>query len=166
MGVDLQISLSCESPGWDGAGLYDVVDGVIRAVLDDLDITAETVELSVTLTDDESIRILNRDYRGKDKPTNVLSFAMQEGEGPEDVPGMPLLLGDLVLAHGTIVREAAEQDKAFDDHFRHLLVHGALHLLGYDHEDDAEAEEMEALEIEILSRMGIENPYKNEISMA
>lgn len=106
-------------------------------------------EVSVLLTSDDEVQILNRDYRDKDKPTNVLSF-------PQDEPSM---LGDIVMALETIEREAAEQDKPLEDHVRHLLVHGALHLLGYDHIEDEQAEEMEALEVEILAQMNIKNPY-------
>lgn len=108
------------------------------------------VEVSIVLTDDAHIQALNRDYRGKDKPTNVLSF-------PQDEPS---LLGDVIIAYETIAREAEEQNKSFSDHFTHMLVHGTLHLLGYDHEAEAEAEEMEALEVAILSDIGVKNPYE------
>ncbi|MBO6837309.1 MAG: rRNA maturation RNase YbeY [Alphaproteobacteria bacterium] len=113
------------------------------------------LELSVALADDATVRELNRDYRGQDKPTNVLSF--EAGDDP--MPGQPLILGDVVLARETCAREALEADKSFDDHLTHLTVHGVLHLLGYDHIEMDEAEEMEALEVEILAEMGIENPY-------
>lgn len=108
-------------------------------------------ELSLTFVDDAFIQKLNRDYRGKDKPTNVLSF-------PQDEDG---LLGDVVLAFETMAREAGEQDKSLADHTRHLIVHGTLHLLGHDHEIDAEAEEMEKLEISILEKLGVKNPYED-----
>lgn len=113
------------------------------------------LELSVALADDGKVRELNRDYRGQDKPTNVLSF--EAGEDP--MPGQPRILGDVVLARETCAREAVEGDKSFNDHLTHLTVHGVLHLLGYDHIDSDEAEEMEALEVEILAEMGIGNPY-------
>jgi probable rRNA maturation factor len=111
---------------------------------------SDDTEVSIVLTDDTNIQTLNRDYRGKDKPTNVLSFPQ------DDAPGM---LGDIVLAHETILREAEEQDKDFDSHLKHLVVHGCLHLLGYDHENDEDAEEMEALEVAILQKIGVKNPY-------
>lgn len=110
------------------------------------------------LTDDKRMRQLNRAYRGKDKPTNVLSFAALDGEKPK--PGAPWLLGDIVLASGVIAREARQQAKKLDHHLSHMAVHGMLHLLGYDHDDDADAEIMEALEIAALAGMGIANPYE------
>ena len=106
--------------------------------------------LTVVLSDDEEVQSLNRDYRAKDKPTNVLSF-------PDGEHGH---LGDIILAYETIAREAVEQGKDFNNHMAHLVVHGVLHLLGYDHElGEGEAEDMEAREIAILHRLGIENPY-------
>lgn len=107
-----------------------------------------TAELSILFTDDAAMRRLNAAWRGKDKPTNVLSF-------PQTGP----LLGDIVLAAETIAREARLADKPLEDHMAHLIIHGFLHLLGYDHEVESQAEEMEALERAALSRMGIADPY-------
>lgn len=115
------------------------------------------VEVSVLLSDDVAIQALNRDWRGKDKPTNVLSFPASDNDGP--VTGAPEMLGDIAVAFETTAREAAEQDKTFADHLSHLLVHGMLHLLGFDHETDMQADEMEPLEIEILAGLGIDSPY-------
>jgi len=115
-------------------------------------------EVSFMLTDDRRMRRLNRAYRGKDKPTNVLSFAALDGRKPK--PGAPWLLGDIVLASGVIAREAKQQAKRLEHHLSHMAVHGMLHLMGYDHEDDADAEIMEALEIAVLAEMGIANPYE------
>lgn len=115
-------------------------------------------EISFVLTDDKRMRALNRAYRGKDRPTNVLSFAALEGARPK--PGMPWLLGDVVLTSGVIAREAKAQRKSLQHHLSHLAVHGVLHLLGYDHEQDRDAEAMEALEIAALAGMGIANPYE------
>jgi probable rRNA maturation factor len=115
-------------------------------------------ELSVLLGDDAAIRALNRDWRGKDKATNVLSFPA----GAPQPAGAPLLLGDVALAYETIAREAGAQGKTLLDHTRHLLVHGVLHLLGHDHEKDDEAERMENLERTILARLGVADPYQEE----
>lgn len=122
-------------------------------------------ELSVVLANDAVVQALNRDYRGKDKPTNVLSFALTEGE---EMPGSgegPTALGDIVLALETIAREAAEQSKPLHDHTMHLVVHGVLHLLGWDHLEEAEAEEMEARETQILAGLGVSNPYSLPFSL-
>jgi len=121
---------------------------------------AEDAELCIVLADDAFVRMLNRTYRGKDQPTNVLSFPVETipvMAGPE--PLQSSLLGDVVLSRETIAREAAGQGKTFSDHLAHLIVHGVLHLLGHDHEEDAQAEEMEALERDILEDLGIADPY-------
>lgn len=143
------------------------------------------IEMSVILADDDTVQELNKNYRGKDKPTNVLSFALyadgggEEGddegfdgeEQDEDEPDdedveflspeapVPVILGDVILAFETVEREAREQRKAFADHLAHLVTHGVLHLLGYDHIEDSEAEQMERLETQILSGLGIADPY-------
>lgn len=110
--------------------------------------------ITVLLTNDAEVKALNAQYRGKNKPTNVLSFP--DGEKIDGV----LQLGDIAMAYETIAAEAAAQGKALKHHISHLAIHGTLHLLGHDHEEDAEAEAMEALEIAILARMGIANPYE------
>ncbi|ATJ81852.1 rRNA maturation RNase YbeY [Halomonas beimenensis] len=111
-------------------------------------------ELTVRFVDAEESRALNRDYRDKDKPTNVLSFPF------ECPPGVALpLLGDLVICHPVVLAEARDQDKTAVDHYAHMVIHGTLHLLGYDHLEDDEAEVMEALERDILAGLGIDDPY-------
>jgi probable rRNA maturation factor len=117
---------------------------------------AGVAELSVVLTDDAEQQELNRQWRGIDKPTNVLSFPQIEPFAP--VAG---LLGDIILARETLEREAAELGTSFTDHFTHLLVHGFLHLLGYDHVEEADALAMEALETQILQSLGIADPYSD-----
>ena len=129
----------------------------VSAVLRHLAID-EPLEISLVFTDDAEQRVLNRDWRGKDRPTNVLSFPNMDDDGPA-VPGLPRLLGDVVLARETVAREAGEQGKTLADHTTHLLVHGTLHLLGYDHETAADAAEMEALERDVLKGLGVADPY-------
>jgi probable rRNA maturation factor len=124
--------------------------------------SGRAVELSVRLTSDEDVRALNAHWRGKDKPTNVLSFAMSEQYELEqaDEDGPELMLGDIVLAKGVCEREAAEMEIPFERHATHLLVHGTLHLLGYDHGDDQDAADMEGREVRALARLGIDDPYR------
>ena len=120
-------------------------------------------EVSIRLTSDEEVRSLNRDYRQKDKPTNVLSFPMVQPDLLDTVDHNSddgeVLLGDIVLAHGVCVVEAAERDVSVEAHAQHLLVHGMLHLLGHDHMQDGEAESMEAIERDALSALGLHDPY-------
>jgi probable rRNA maturation factor len=126
-------------------------------------------EISVKLTDDKEIRKLNRDYRGKDKPTNVLSFATldaEENAQSSPVCALPYAIGDIVIAYETVKREAEAMNVPLRDHYTHLLVHGTLHLLGYDHEQEIDAKRMEKLEILILKGLGIENPYAHPNFMA
>ena len=111
-------------------------------------------ELTIRFVDDAESQALNRDYRGRDRPTNVLSFPF---ESPPEVE-LPLL-GDLVVCHPVVVREAAEQDKSLRAHYAHMVVHGTLHLLGHDHLQETEAEAMEALERELLASLGFADPY-------
>ncbi|MCG9543362.1 rRNA maturation RNase YbeY [Vibrio sp. Isolate33] len=114
----------------------------------------ENAELTVRIVDTEESHQLNHEYRGKDKPTNVLSFPF---EAP---PGIELdLLGDLIICRQVVEKEAVEQNKPLLAHWAHMVVHGSLHLLGYDHIEDDEAEEMESLETEIMQAMGFEDPY-------
>lgn len=129
---------------------------------------SEEAELCIVLADDAFVRKLNKAYRGKDKPTNVLSFpvsAMPVAAGGEPMwgaDGRMMLLGDVVLAVETIAHEAEDQGKDFAHHLSHLVVHGVLHLLGHDHEVNVEAEEMEALERDILEDLDIADPYAAE----
>jgi probable rRNA maturation factor len=115
-------------------------------------------EISLVLADDATVRALNKRWRGKDTATNVLSFA----SGDPPTPPHPTLLGDVVLAYETVAREAAEQGKDLADHLAHLVAHGVLHLLGFDHEKDREARRMEALERRVLAGLGVADPYARE----
>jgi probable rRNA maturation factor len=116
-------------------------------------------ELAVMLTDDAGIRTLNGNWRGIDKPTNVLSFPALQPTGPGGPEDAPRMLGDIAIAYQTTRREADDEQKPFDHHLSHLAVHGFLHLIGYDHENDADADAMESLETEILAQLGIPDPY-------
>ena len=142
------IEIEIEAEAWTGA-LPDaevVVERAAQAALG-----AVKGDIVVLLTDDAAMRELNGRFRDKDKPTNVLSFPAPENAFPH--------LGDIVLAYGVCATEAEAQSKTLADHVSHLVVHGVLHLLGRDHEDDAEAEEMEAEEREILAKIGVADPY-------
>ena len=145
------ITILTHDPRWKGLG--PTVKRAAEAALVQQRIKKAAV--TIVLSDDAEVQILNRDYRQKNKPTNVLSFP--NGEVDEGVRQ----LGDIILAYETIQREAAEQNKSVKDHLTHLTIHGVLHLLGYDHIEETEAETMEAIEIRILSRMGIANPYES-----
>lgn len=147
-----------EAGGWDGLPDAEALaQRAAEAAAGVADMADEDLEVTVMLTDDKSIRTLNRQWRGKDKPTNVLSFPAPEQPGLEG----PRHLGDIALAYETLVREAEEESKPLADHFAHLVVHGVLHLLGYDHETDEEADVMEALEVKALAGLGIADPYRD-----
>ncbi|OBQ67850.1 rRNA maturation RNase YbeY [Mesorhizobium erdmanii] len=152
----VDIDISVEAGDWpDEASLKRLVDRAADAAFTETGVTGRS-ELSVVFSDDAHIQTLNAGWRGKDKPTNVLSFPafpFVEG-GP-----LPPMLGDIVLAAETVSREAALEDKPVRNHITHLVIHGLLHLLGYDHETDTEAEEMEAIERAALARLAIPDPY-------
>ncbi|MGZ5872015.1 MAG: rRNA maturation RNase YbeY [Bradyrhizobium sp.] len=136
-----------------------VIQRAIATAAEFVDADVGETELAVMLTDDAGIRTLNRNWRGIDKPTNVLSFPALQPSGPRGPDDAPRMLGDIAIAYETTRREADEEQKPFDHHLSHLAVHGFLHLIGYDHEKDDEAEAMEALEREILSQLGVPDPY-------
>ena len=115
------------------------------------------VEISLVLADDAFVHQLNFQYRNKNQPTNVLSF--EEGNPPQK--GMLWLAGDIIVAYDTVLKEAKDQNKTFEAHFAHLLIHGALHLQGYDHLNDADAQKMESLEKKLMQKLGYQNPYKD-----
>jgi probable rRNA maturation factor len=137
-----------------------VVRRAIDAAAAAADADAAGAEVAVMLTDDAGIRDLNRDWRAIDKPTNVLSFPAPPTPGAGT--GAPRQLGDIAIAFETTRREATAEGKPFADHLSHLAVHGFLHLVGYDHETDADAETMEGLERDILARLGIPDPYASQ----
>jgi probable rRNA maturation factor len=151
-----------ESQDWQSLAEAAVIAALVRTPHGDLIESQVRVEVSIKLTDDDEVRTLNANYRGKDKPTNVLSFPMVQ---PDLLDGLDIgddgevLLGDIVLADGVCHAEAEERNVPLTTHATHLIVHGTLHLLGYDHIDDAEAEAMEAIEREALASLGITDPY-------
>lgn len=156
------IDIDVQDPQWASIpALEDLTRRVVEVTFEHVDtiddIGEAPSEISVVYVNDNLIQVLNREYRGKDKPTNVLSFAMLDGD---DVPkGEVIPLGDVVLAYETIHNEAISYKCPVEDHLTHLIVHGCLHLLGYDHIEDDDATVMELLEIKILQSMDIQNPY-------
>ncbi|OAN54594.1 rRNA maturation factor [Paramagnetospirillum marisnigri] len=164
MTTTIDIDVRLDSPQWQ-ARLPDAearCGRLAATALEAVDLPDGVVELSIVLADDEAVRALNKGWRGKDAPTNVLSFAALDEEDAPLVEGAPLLLGDVILAFETCAAEASDQGKSLEDHFSHLVIHGVLHLLGFDHEDEEEAIEMEALESALLASLGIADPYGDE----
>jgi len=162
----ITISVDVPAAGWRraipgiDATVREVATAALRAGAGDF-AAPEGIELSVVLADDAVVRALNRDYRGRDAPTNVLAFPQSDAPG-ELSPEGPVLLGDVVLALETVRREAVAQGKSAIDHASHLVVHGILHLLGFDHHVDADAADMERREIAILAGLGIADPYAGD----
>ncbi len=138
-----------------------VIQRAITAAAEFVDADIGEAELAVMLTDDDGIRTLNSNWRGIDKPTNVLSFPALPPSVPSGPDDAPRMLGDIAIAYQTTRQEADEEQKPFDHHLSHLAVHGFLHLIGYDHEQDDDAEDMETLEREILAQLGIPDPYSD-----
>ena len=164
--LDLDISVTC--PLWTeilpGAAALSEIAAAAAFRMAPINGSADPkAEVSIVLADDDFVRALNRDYRGRDESTNVLSFPASEpdDERAPPPPGAPRLLGDIVVAYQTTIGEAAGQGKTLGDHLCHLVVHGMLHLLGFDHQMPAPAEAMERLEIEILAGLDIANPYES-----
>jgi probable rRNA maturation factor len=153
--MTLEIDINIATSEWESLdGLEALTRDCVAASLAEAGARlVEGCEVSLTFCDDAEIRALNAQWRGKDKPTNVLSFPT-----PGKLSARPLL-GDIVIAYETVTREAAEQDKTIRAHTAHMVIHGFLHLIGYDHETAAEAEIMEGLERRIASRLGLRDPY-------
>lgn len=163
----LEIALSGEESWPEQTDWAGLTERAVRAAFaqtpyDELTSLDPCIEISIRLTDDAEVQTLNRDYRHKDAPTNVLSFPMVQPDLLEALSNSDdgeVLLGDIVMARETCTREAAEKGIAFAAHAAHLIVHGTLHLLGYDHMEEHEAEEMEEMEVRALAGIGIDNPY-------
>ncbi len=168
-GMGELVDIVIEDARWEAFGLQPLAERACAAALAGLGLAAEGFSIVVMGCDDARIAALNADFRGKPKPTNVLSWPSEEraaevyGDAPE-LPGAgdaddPEELGDIAIAYETCAREAEEQGKPMADHVTHLLVHGLLHCLGYDHEDEADAALMEAIEVRILASLGLSDPY-------
>ena len=169
--LEIDVTVSC--PAWIEAvpGVEEVCRAAARAACaanaGTLAVAAASAEASLVLADDEFVRALNRDYRNLDEATNVLAFAnatvagVAGGCGDDGAPGAPRILGDVVVAYETAVAEAAAEAKSLADHLCHLVVHGMLHLLGYDHQTAAEADRMERLEVQVLCGLGVASPYED-----
>jgi probable rRNA maturation factor len=165
----IEIDVSISDPAWEDScdDCEAIVTKAIEAVFQHSPVAKKLIaenilpEVSVVLANDDLVHTLNRDYRDKDKTTNILSFAMLDTDDGWQSPkhAGPCALGDLILAYETVKREAEEEKKTFNSHLTHLVIHGTLHLLGYDHIQDDDAEIMETLEIQILSGFNIGNPY-------
>jgi probable rRNA maturation factor len=164
MTLDIAIDADAEwdsSKDWATLARSAAMAAIAESAFPQLGQGERAIELSVRLASDGAVHALNAEWRGKDRPTNVLSFPMAEGDeldagahaGPE------LMLGDIILARGICAAEAADKGVALEDHAAHLMVHGTLHLLGYDHMDDDGAADMEAREVRALARLGIADPY-------
>ncbi len=164
--TQLDIQIAVEADGWQDE---DALDALASRVLGTAEtwlaakqgqpFPAQPTEVSLVFANDEMIREINSEWRNKDKPTNVLSFPAYPLT-PGKMPGP--MLGDIIIARETVEREAVELDKSFEDHLTHLMVHGFLHLFGYDHIETDDAEEMEALETRILAELGLSDPYAGQ----
>jgi probable rRNA maturation factor len=161
MPVPVQVDVQVAADLSDVPAESDIRDWLEKVVAHVGTGTQRSIEISVKIVDEIEGRALNKRYRDQDSATNVLSFPLSD-VGLNDLPAdLPLAVGDIVICGPVAAREAGDQGKKDSDHWAHLLVHGALHLLGYDHETDDQAREMEALEARILALGGVENPYKS-----
>ena len=162
----LDIALDAD-PEWDSSTDWDALArsaaaaAIAESAFPQLAQSVRPVELSIRLGSDAEVRALNAEWRNKDKPTNVLSFPMADTEELQSLHGPELMIGDIILAREVCAAEAADKAIPLPDHAAHLMVHGTLHLLGYDHHDDADAADMEAREVRALARLGIADPYED-----
>ena len=165
MMLDIDIDSDPEwdsSIGWESLVRSAAEAAIAESAFPQIASSARAVELSVRLAGNDEVQALNAQWRGKDKPTNVLSFPQLDANELERVgsAGPDVMLGDLILAREVCQSEAAEKAVPLQDHASHLVVHGTLHLLGYDHQDDQSAEDMESREVRALARLGIADPYE------
>ena len=167
----MMLEIAIDTDGeWDSSSRWDelaraaAAAAIAESAFPQLGNSDRTVELSIRLAGNAEVHALNSEWRGKDKPTNVLSFPMAEPEDLADANGVgpELMLGDIILARGVCAAEAEEKSIPLESHAAHLMVHGTLHLLGYDHMDESSAADMEAREVRALARMGIADPYEGD----
>ncbi|MDR0753373.1 MAG: rRNA maturation RNase YbeY [Holosporaceae bacterium] len=151
--MNLEISITYNS--WNEEEVRSVAAECAGVVFSEVELNKNNVEICLLFANDEEIRVLNKMYRGVDKPTNVLSFPMESPSNNDNY----YILGSIALAFETTKRESLEQKKSFQNHLKHLIVHSLLHLLGYNHANENEAEQMEMLEVAILKKINIKNPY-------
>lgn len=162
----VRVVVSVPDPAWlrDLPRAPALCRAATRAALGHLGKSVPKGEIGIVLAGDAFVRTLNRRHRGKNKPTNVLSFPGLDETAPRPPAAIPVLLGDVVLARGTVLREAIAGGKKPSHHLSHLVVHGVLHLFGYDHQDDTNARRMERLERKSLASLGIPDPYADRVS--
>jgi len=158
----ITVDISLQEPAWENLAniekiVYETAIKALELAILPKVAVGRDLEASLVLANDDLLNLLNNTYREQDKPTNILTFASLDSEEPV-IQGV-LTLGDVFLSYETLIKEAQEQGRFITDHVRHLVVHGILHLLGYDHIDDDDATDMETLEIRILETLGVQNPY-------
>ncbi len=163
----MNIEISIENDAWDDLDVDSIADECVEATFSELKLNGKCVEICMLFTDDNEVRTLNKTFRGIDSATNVLSFPATpiddcccDDECDCGCHEHDCILGSVAIAYETMKRESEEQGKTLEEHLRHLIVHSTLHLLGYDHIEAAEAKEMENLEVKILKRLGVEDPYQ------
>ncbi|MEM9232994.1 MAG: rRNA maturation RNase YbeY, partial [Pseudomonadota bacterium] len=154
--VVIELEIVLEDARWQDFDTESILEQSVTSLTAERPEGLRAGEISLLFTSDAAVQVLNRDWRGKDRPTNVLSFPAEDFPALE---GVPTPLGDIALAYETCVREATEKEISVEDHLAHLILHGILHLLGYDHLMDEDAAEMEGLERRLLARLGIADPY-------
>lgn len=168
----MNLEISVEYEPWNDSNINAIVSDCVYALFSELNLNHYNVEICFLFTDDNEIQLLNKTYRGVDRATNVLSFPSDSidnvygdtlndgGEEDEQYCCNICILGSIAIAYETVARESIEQSKELNDHLSHLVVHSVLHLLGYDHMSEASAEQMESIEIKVLSKLNIKNPYE------